>query len=61
MRIVVTGAGGQLATDLSLLLARDAGAAPATLSGWQQLSIDELDLTDAAAVRAVVLDQARAG
>jgi len=60
MRIVVTGAGGQLATDLSLLLTRDAGAAPATLSGWQQLSIDELDLTDAAAVRAVVLDQARA-
>ena len=31
MRIVVTGARGQLATDLSQLLARDAAAAPATL------------------------------
>ena len=85
MRIVVTGAGGQLGSDLGRLLARcpiapsgPAQPGPPTLpsppalsglpslpglpalTGWQQLSRAELDLTDGAAVRAVVLDQAKA-
>jgi dTDP-4-dehydrorhamnose reductase len=78
MRIVITGAGGQLGTDLSRLLARVAGAGPGgphpglpapnlpgpagmpALTSWQQLSRAELDLTDGVAVRAVVLDQAKA-
>ena len=67
MRILVTGAGGQLGTDLGRLLTRSAAATPGDrsaglpgLSGWQQLARSELDVTDGTAVRSVVRDQARA-
>ena len=54
-RIVILGGGGQLATELAMLLA----AAPPA-SGWQALSRAECDITDAHRVRAVIADQARA-
>jgi dTDP-4-dehydrorhamnose reductase len=54
MRVVVTGAAGQLGTDLCQVLEHD----PRVLA-WQGLTRAELDVTDAAQVRAVLRDQAR--
>jgi dTDP-4-dehydrorhamnose reductase len=54
-RILVVGAGGQLGSELTSLL-----AANPPMGGWQGLTRDECDLTDMHRVRAVVVDQARA-
>ena len=54
MRVVVTGAAGQLGTDLCQVLEQD----PRALA-WQGLTRAELDVTNAAQVRAVLRDQAR--
>lgn len=54
MRVVVTGAGGQVGTDLCGRLADD----PRVLA-WQGLTRAELDVTETARVRAVIHDQAR--
>jgi dTDP-4-dehydrorhamnose reductase len=54
MRVVVTGAAGQLGTDLCAVLELD----PRVLA-WQGLPRGDLDVTSAAQVRAVLRDQAR--
>jgi dTDP-4-dehydrorhamnose reductase len=54
MRVVVTGAAGQLGTDLCAVLEQD----PRVLA-WQGLPRGDLDVTSAAQVRAVLRDQAR--
>lgn len=54
MRVVVTGAAGQLGSDLCQALEQD----PRALA-WQGLTRAELDVTNAAQVRAVLRDQAR--
>ncbi|WP_239310771.1 dTDP-4-dehydrorhamnose reductase [Frankia sp. Cj3] len=51
---MVTGAGGQLGADLCRLLEADE-----RVQAWAGLTRGELDITDAARVRAVVADQAR--
>jgi dTDP-4-dehydrorhamnose reductase len=54
MRVVVTGAAGQLGTDLCQVLEQDS-----RVLAWQGLTRAELDVTNAAQVRAVLRDQAR--
>jgi dTDP-4-dehydrorhamnose reductase len=53
MRLLVTGAGGQLSTDLMTLVPDRAAFGSSVAYG-----IDELDITDAAAVRAVIAAEA---
>jgi len=57
MRVVVTGAGGQLGADLCALLGARAAAGPVT--SWRGLTRAELDVTDAAAIRSVLGQEAR--
>jgi dTDP-4-dehydrorhamnose reductase len=54
VRVLVTGASGQLGGDLCRLLAADP-----RVRGWAGLTRAELDVTDARRVRAVIRDQAR--
>jgi dTDP-4-dehydrorhamnose reductase len=54
MRVVVTGAAGQLGSDLCRVLEED----PRALA-WQGMTRAELDVTNAAQVRAVLRDQTR--
>lgn len=54
MRVVVTGAAGQLGTDLCQVIEQDS-----RVLAWQALTRAELDVTNAAQVRAVLRDQAR--
>ncbi len=56
MRLLVTGAGGQLATDLMLLVPGRPAFGSAVAYG-----IDQLDITDAAAVRTVLAREADRG
>lgn len=53
-RLVVTGAGGQLGSDLAL-----AGVADPRVSAVQGVTHSELDITDSTAVRSVIVDQSR--
>ncbi|WP_050795715.1 dTDP-4-dehydrorhamnose reductase [Parafrankia sp. EUN1f] len=59
MRILVTGAGGQLGSDLCRLLDAESRADSPRVLAWAGLTRSELDLSDAARVRAVIADQAR--
>ncbi|WP_026310697.1 dTDP-4-dehydrorhamnose reductase [Parafrankia elaeagni] len=62
MRILVTGAGGQLGHDLCRLLDVESQAdrtRDTRVLAWAGLTRSELDLSDAARVRAVIADQAR--
>jgi dTDP-4-dehydrorhamnose reductase len=54
-RLVVTGAGGQLGSDLARVLQADPRGLP-----WQGLTRTECDIADPHRVRAVLADQARA-
>jgi dTDP-4-dehydrorhamnose reductase len=53
-RLLVTGAGGQLGSDLARVLEADPSGAP-----WQALTRGECDIADPHRVRAVLGDQAR--
>jgi dTDP-4-dehydrorhamnose reductase len=57
MRVVVTGAGGQLGVDLCAALAEDRLAGDPRVTSWRGLTRAELDVGDAAQVRAVVAEQ----
>ncbi|ABW15243.1 dTDP-4-dehydrorhamnose reductase [Parafrankia sp. EAN1pec] len=59
VRILVTGAGGQLGSDLCRLLDAQSQVDNPRVRAWCGLARSELDLADAAQVRAVIADQAR--
>jgi dTDP-4-dehydrorhamnose reductase len=59
VRVLVTGAAGQLGADLCRLLDARMAEPDSPVRAWAGLGRAELDITDAARVRAVVRDQAR--
>ncbi len=59
VRVLVTGAAGQLGADLCRLLDARMAQVDSPVRAWAGLTRADLDITDAARVRAVVRDQAR--
>ena len=59
MRVLVTGAAGQLGADLCRLLDDRMTEPDSPVRAWAGLTRAELDITDPARVRAVLRDQAR--
>ncbi|WP_243407368.1 dTDP-4-dehydrorhamnose reductase, partial [Frankia canadensis] len=59
MRVLVTGAAGQLGADLCRLLETRLADPGSPVLAWAGLGRAELDITDPARVRAVLRDQAR--
>ncbi|WP_205446777.1 dTDP-4-dehydrorhamnose reductase [Candidatus Frankia alpina] len=59
MRVLVTGAAGQLGADLCRLLEARLAEPDSPVRAWAGLGRAELDITDPARVRAVLRDQAR--
>ncbi|MCM3924999.1 dTDP-4-dehydrorhamnose reductase [Frankia sp. AiPs1] len=59
MRVLVTGAAGQLGADLCRLLEARMAEPDSPVRAWAGLGRTELDITDPARVRAVLRDQAR--